>query len=184
MPKLYVANCTQQIQQFAYHLPEGTRAITQEIPIGGQILIGGRALPQTAVDAVLEAHQKYGLVSVAEAHRVYPFHGLTYSIDKPVGLNDLYQLVERRKGVLVDRGRETRQTAAVATHEFIENQMFREQVPGRLDNLETSVEEVARDQRDETPEVSEGTRVRRDPNQSDGRPRPPARRRNSQRTAD
>lgn len=162
MTKLYIANATQQIHQFNYWLPGMPRHFTQEIQIGSQIQVAGRDLTQEAVDQVLAAHRKYGLISVSEAlSGKSRFYGLCYAIDKPVRLDVLHELVNRYRGILVDQGRRLREEAAVATDAYINDQMLQNQVPGRLDRLEMSVEEVSRDQRDESPEVSEGVRVTR-----------------------
>jgi hypothetical protein len=160
MPKLYIANATQQLQQFSYWVPEGKRAVLQEIPVGGQLLIGGRDLPKPAIDAILEHHRTYGLVTVSEALKSGgSFDGMAYSIDRPVSYDRLLDLVEKYRSVLNQRGRKLRQDAAIATNEFINQQMQQQQIPGRLDALEMSVEEVSRDQRDDSPEISDGVRV-------------------------
>lgn len=164
MPKLYVANATQQVHQFTFTLPEVTRSMIQEIPIGGQVLVAGRELPSTSIDAIIEQKSRYGLVSLADALRTSraPFHGFAYQLDKPIPASKIFELSDRYNSVLNTRGRELRAEAAVATEQFIQDHMFRQQVPGRLANLEQTVEEVNRDQRDETPEISDGVRVVRD----------------------
>lgn len=159
MPRLHIANCNQQVHQFTYWLPEAPRSFVQEIPIGGQIVVGGRDLPRQAIDAILQEHEKYGLVSVADAYKRKAFDGLVYSVDRPVPLSDILSLHDRRKGVLYDRGKQMRQDAAIATNEAIQDAMVRDQVPSRLNQLEMSVEEVERDQNDTSAEISEGVRV-------------------------
>ena len=162
MPKLYVANVKQQIEQFTYWVPGSPRYFTQEIPIGGQILVAGKDLPQGVVDGIVAQHRVYGILPASEAltGRVQ-YSGVCYSIDRPVRYDHLLQLVNGYRTILVDRGRKLREEAAIATDDYINQQLFSQQVPGRLENLEMSVEEVSRDQRDETPEVSEGVRVSR-----------------------
>lgn len=159
MPKLYVANPTQQIHQFSYSIPEATRHLIQEIPIGGQILVAGRDMPVPVIDSILDQHKRFGLVTHNEASRAQTFSGLVYSVDKPVPLQVLYDLVNKHRGLMIDRGRNAQRAAAIATSEFIEQAMQNAQLPGRMNELEVSVEEVSRDPRDPSPEVSEGTRV-------------------------
>ena len=83
MPKLYIANCSPQVVQFSYRLPETTRNYMQSVPIASQICISGRDIPPQVVDDIIERNQKYGIVSVAEALRGAHFYGLAYSVDKP-----------------------------------------------------------------------------------------------------
>lgn len=169
MTKLYIANATQQIRQFTYWVPEGSRSMIREIPIGGQTMIGD--YPSPAVESILSQHQKYGLVSVPEALKSAVFDGLAYQLDKPVSYERIVDLVDKYKSILNQRGRKLRTEAALANNEFIEQQLFNDQSPARLRSYEMSVEEIKRDQRDETPEISEGVRVERAPTQTVERPR-------------
>jgi hypothetical protein len=181
MPKLYISNATQQTQQFTFWMPEASRAMMQEIPIGGQIMLLSRDLSSSAIDSILEQHAKYGLVELQRAlsSRLAVFHGLAYQLDKPVPFDKLLLLVDKYNSVLNQRGKQLRTEAAIATNEFIEDQMFQRQLPGRLDALEMSVEEVSRDGRDDSPEVSEGVRVIRNP--GNGGRNPPRPRGNNRR---
>jgi|SRR5688572_19114348 len=159
MPKLYVANASQQVQQFHFWLPEATRPFVQEIPIGSQVLIAGRELPSSVMDGIIKQHEVYGLGTVNQAFRQQKFSGVVYSVDRPVRLDVLQELVNHHRGVLTESGKKLRQEAAIATDDYIQNQIFDAQMPGRLQELEMVVEEVERDSRDESPEVAEGTRV-------------------------
>ncbi len=161
MSKLYIGNATQQVQQFTFWMPEASRSMMQEIPIGGQAMILGREISIAACDAIIEQHRKYGLVSIDEAtsSKRTTFHGVAYSIDKPIPYAKLLQMVDKYNSVLNARGKQLQTEAAIATNEFIEEQMFRRQLPGRLDAVEQTVEEVNRDNRDESPEISSGVRV-------------------------
>jgi hypothetical protein len=179
MPKLYVANATQQIQQFTYWLTGMPRHFMQEIPQGSQIQVGQRDLPREEIDYVLGQHRRYGLRSATEAQRDLSFSGLCYSVDKPVALPLLYELVEHRTRILTEQGKRSREAAAIATDEQIAETFMQNQVPLRLQNLEMSVEEMTRDQRDQSPEISEGVRVSHRPQE----PAPDARRRGQTRAA-
>ncbi|HEV2303155.1 MAG TPA: hypothetical protein VGR91_16430 [Stellaceae bacterium] len=166
MPKFFVANATNQTQEFCYWLPEAPRYFRQTIPIGGQLQIAGerKELSQPAIDGILLQHNKYGLVSVEEARRTGKFSGLVYSIDRPVSFAHLSELVDRRRGILAEQGRQTRADAAIATNEYINDAMAQQQRPDRLRGLEMEILEQSRDMRtDDSPEVAEGVRVVRDP---------------------
>lgn len=179
MSKLYVANATQQVQQFTYWLPEMPRHFMQEIPMGSQIVVGQRDLTKDEIDYVLKQHKQYGLRSVAEAQRDPNFSGVCYSVDRHVSLPLLYELMAHRTSVLSEIGRKSREAAAIATDDQINDAMMQSRMPLRLQELEMSVEEMTRDQRDQSPEVSEGVRVSRKPQD----PAPDARRRGQNRAA-
>ncbi len=161
MPALYIANATKQEHTFAYRLPERVgEPILQPIRAGGQVRISGD-LNQIQIDAIIEHHRIYGMISVEEAARVKEFAGLCYSIDKPISFEKLTQMVEHNDDVLTERGKKMRAEAAVATNEQLEQQIIENRMPDRLQSLEMSVEEVDRDQRDPTPGLAEGVRVTR-----------------------
>jgi hypothetical protein len=171
LPKLYVANATQQVNQFTYWLPETPRWIMQEIAIGGQILVNNRDLPSETITYILDQHRKYGICTPAEAARNPRFSGIVYSIDRPVSYSLLLDLVNKRNLVLVEQGQVARQEAAIATDAAIQDVMQTHQMPGRLQNLDMSVEEVSRDPRDDSPEISEGVRVSHRPADQESTPR-------------
>lgn len=168
MPRLYIANGSHQVQNFTYTLPEGSRSIMQEIPIGGQILVAGRELPSPTIDAIIEHHARYGLVSLGEAlgRGVRNFYGLAYQLDRQIPLDRIYELNERFKGRLRAQGQQLRQEAAIASNQFLEEQIFQAsaeqgRMPPRVDALEMHVEEISRSQHDDSPELNEKVRVER-----------------------
>jgi hypothetical protein len=125
--RLYIANCTQQIQQFHYRVPETGGAMAggariQLIDIGSQVLLTGD-LNQFQIDSVVAQHRKYGLVKVDEIDRTKGFSGMCYSIDKPVPVSKIIYVMEQNKSVLDQRGRRTRLEAAVAVNQQIETNM-------------------------------------------------------------
>lgn len=165
MPKLYIANASQQVHQFNYWLPETPRHLTIEVPIGGQIVVGNKDLPREVVDGIIAQHRQYGLCTPQEGIRDPRFSGLCYSIDKPVSYTQLYELANKRRMILMEQGKKAREEAAIATDVAINDTMQQNQMPGRLNELEMSVEEVSRGQGIEGPEISEGVRVTHKPNE-------------------
>lgn len=133
--KLYISNCTQQVQDFVYRLPETSGTRTQRIDIGGQIIVSGDLNP-TQIDSILDQHAKYGLVSVDEVDRTRPFIGLCFSVDKPVIMDKVRRAMEHNTTVLNDRGRQLREEAAI----FVNNQI-NDGTNGALSSLEMSVTE-------------------------------------------
>lgn len=136
--KMYVANCTQQVQDFAYRIPGTNGTRRQEIKIGGQILIAGHeTLGRPEIDAIVAQHARYGMIAVEDIDRTKPFAGLCYSVDKPVPVEKLRRVLVHNTEVLVERGRTIRQETAVAM-----NSALAESAAGAPSELEVQVEEV------------------------------------------
>lgn len=174
MTKVYVANASQQIQDFQVRLPEKTEPHRQLIHIGGQIVLAGDLNPME-VDAVKDQHERYGMIHVDQVGRVSWFAPLIYSLDRPVREDRIAEQLEANRQVLVERGRKIRQDAAIAVNGRIEAQLSEDRSDSRLNQLEMSVVEEDRDPRDESPEVAEGVRVTRGEARADATP-PPRRR--------
>lgn len=137
--KLFIANCTKQVQTFIYRKLETASPIPQQIEIGGQVVISGDLSPKD-VDYIINQHRKYGLVSVSEIDRTKPFIGLCYSIDKPVAVDKLKIALLHNDDVLVKRGEELRKEAAVATSATLEQNV--KPLKSELTELEIEITEV------------------------------------------
>jgi hypothetical protein len=158
--RLYVANCTQQIQQFMYRVPETDGAMAggmrvQPIEIGQQIAVTGD-LNKIQVDSIINQHKKYGLIPVEEVDRNRAFAGLCYSIDKPVPVNKLLYVMQVNRTVLDLRGKKTRLEAAIAVNQQVENTM-----DDQLKKLEFEVKEEKSGTGPEHEPVNEALRVTR-----------------------
>lgn len=154
--KMYIFNCTQQVHNFSYRLPEGGRSPRmQQIQIGGYIQISGE-LSQPDIDAVADHHRKYGLVPMDEVDRTKAFVGLFFSVDKKPKWDKIRGTIAHNMEVLEERGRNLRMEAAVA----VTNHLEANSPPGSVGALEMSVTEETRDGRlvDE-PFINEGVRV-------------------------
>lgn len=169
MSKLFILNCTRQVQEFWYRLPENSKLLHQMIPIGGQIQIAGD-LSTTDIDSIIEQHAKYGMVAYSEIDRTRPFIGYCYQIDKK--FNNISDALQRGFGhndqVLEERGRVLREEAAVAINQSIEDQ----RAAARLTELEVTIEDE-----DDDSSFHKGVRVTRGA-EGEQRPRnrPPRRR--------
>jgi len=140
--KMYVANCTHQVQDFMYRTVENQKLMKQIIELGGQIQIPCE-LSTPDIDYIVEQHAKYGFVRIDEIDRTKPFFGLCYSIGTKVDMDKVRRAVVHNQEVLVERGKELRKEAAVAVNNAVEEQV------GGLKALEMSVvEEANKDGRD------------------------------------
>jgi hypothetical protein len=158
--RLYIANCTQQVQTFMYRTPEESGAMSggmrvQHIEIGAQIPITGD-LNKIQIDSIVAQHSKYGLISVDEVDRNKAFAGLCYSIDKPVPISKLLYVMQNNKKLMDERGRKTRLEAAIAVNQQVENNMA-----DQLKKLEIEVKEEKSGSGPEHEPVNEALRVTR-----------------------
>ena len=150
--KMYVANCTQQVQNFIYRLPETAGTRQQEIGIGSQIQISGD-LNQKQIDAIVAQHSIYGMIRADEVDRTRAFVGICYAVDRKVDVDSIRRAAIHNQDVLQERGKQLRAEAAIAAHNKIN-----EEDPGNpLKQLDVQITEEAKDGKE--PEVNEGVTV-------------------------
>ena len=144
---LYIANGTSQKWNFHYRVLERKSFMTQEIPIGEQIVIPNLSPPD--VDYLIQQGAKYGMVDVAEMDRVgKAFKGLCYSIGKPVKSDKIERLFRHNTNVLVEQGREFRKNAAIVEN----NRLLRTNQEMDLPNIRRTEMTI----QEETGEMAEG----------------------------
>ncbi len=159
--QLYIANATRMIQVFSFRLKGRPSATSQPIPIGGQTIASG-VNSQDEIDQVLKQHEQYGLVSVDDIERSKTeFHGLCYSVDRPINVSKMEAAMRRNMEVLTRRGEEMRKQAAMSVNNSIESSIEQSGTEANLKKLEFSV--VEQEPRGGKPEplMSEGIRVSR-----------------------
>lgn len=171
MTKMYVANGSKKIHIFAFRLPTGVKmpngreelgnVVTYSIPMGGQVCVGDD-LTTPEVDAILKQHKPYGLVDSADIDRLQAYHGLCYSLDKPVQSNRITYLLHNNDSQLRILGRQIRQETAIANNAILENEVIESGLPERVSSYESSVTVENHDDRDEEAPIAEGVRVERD----------------------
>lgn len=163
--KMYVGNCTQQVQSFQYRVPEQSGVRMQQIEIGSQTQLSGD-LNQKQIDSIVEQHARYGMVREDEIDRTKKFSGLVYQIDRPITKVKLGYLIDVNQKALTKIGEENRKNAAVAISSDLEKA-----APGA-----TSVElEVVEDEKqggditlNETVHVEDHERTGRNPDEQRG----------------
>jgi hypothetical protein len=143
MAKLYIANCTKQVQEFHYWAPEVPRPMRQMIPIGEQILVYKDA-PLEDLEKIVEQHRSYGLVEASEAAKQKGFVGLVYSFDKPIKGEGIIETIEHNDVVLDEQSQEYRTEAAVALNNSVANALAESGVPGSLTKLEIGIKEESK----------------------------------------
>jgi hypothetical protein len=120
--KLYIANATKQRHEFWYMIPGTSGPRMQPIPPGAQISVSGNLLPEE-VDAVVNHHERYGLIRSDGVDKARAFAGLCYAIDKPVPAKTIEKLFVRNQEVLERRAEEKLVAAALANNTVLENKV-------------------------------------------------------------
>lgn len=171
--QFFVANCTKQILQFTYRLPERKAPITRMVGWGRQERLaagsGGYELSEPDIDAILEQWGKYGLLPVGELEsNRHNFQGYLYSIGKPMKAETIKLAGVYREEVLRNKGVEIRKEAAMEMVNTIERETNRP-----ADNYEITVveEEPSGGYAENQTHVAEGYRASRD--QRPNMPEPP-----------
>lgn len=112
MAKLYIANGTNQIQDFHFRLAGKKQVQQQKIQIGGQELISGDFTPSQIAE-IVNHHGTYGMIPAAEIGRNGVRAPYAFSIDKPFNAAQILQLVKSNHGELVEMGKKIRENAAI-----------------------------------------------------------------------
>ena len=146
MTTLYIANTTQQVQDFQARVPEIPQVVRLIIPIGGQAKFPMDLNP-LQVEAIVSHHSVYGLVNVSEIDRTKEFVGLCYRLDKPVDIERIKYAILHNFEVLEKRGAQIRKESAVSVALSAEEQA-KQIGASNLNAMEFSVEEVETQGRD------------------------------------
>lgn len=175
---MYIANVTQQDMDFQYRIPSNPRStpLQQKIPAMGQIKIAdppGGELTKPDIDAIVDAHQPYGMRRVNELKHGIGFHGLVYDIDRPLNVESIRRGHVVFKELLEDKGKALREEAAIAINNRIEDQATPR--GATLEGLEVSIEEQ-KGMNGEDPKMASSIRVDRSaPGPEGARQRAPTR---------
>ncbi len=106
-------NCKKQDELFSYREPETGMLRNRPIPKGGQIVINGK-FTESDLMQIVDQHRAYGMVDVKDIDRTAPFINLCYQLNKPMTEQQIKYGFEHNTDVLVERGQEQRNIAAVA----------------------------------------------------------------------
>lgn len=144
MTQMHIANVTAQNHTFVYRVAEGSKAVEQTIPAGGQIRISANRgdLSMSDVHAIVDQHEKYGLISFDAIGKTRDYVQLVYSLDKPVNITKMFEQIHANRDILVERGKINRQAAAVAVSKAVEEHIENTGLPEQLKAVEISVEEI------------------------------------------
>jgi hypothetical protein len=166
---LYIANCTKQGNQFEYRLGGAKTPRRHYIESLTQVNVGGRnGLTGMEIEQIVKQHRKFGLVSVNEIDHTKPFFGLVYSTDKPVTVGQLQLAIVHNDEVLMDRGREIRKAAALATDMGLKGNETLKKMGANVEEVEmTVIEQETKSNPD--PEFAESVIVSEDADGEGGR---------------
>lgn len=122
MPKLFIANCTKQVLDFHYRIPEFPQVYQVIIKPGSQQRIHKDDLSVDTIDYIINQHVMYGLVPSNEIDRTKPFIGLCYSVDKEIRAESIMKALKHNAHVLEVNGYEQRVESAAAISSALDTQ--------------------------------------------------------------
>jgi hypothetical protein len=179
--KLFIANCSHQIQLFSCRVPEERKPRSQPIFLGRQIQLSGE-LTMDQIEAVIGQHTKYGGIVVTVAHTYRGYAPIVFSIGKPVPAKTMNARIEMNRNVLQQRGQQFRTEAAIAASTYIKNQILRQEDDDPANWPKAIEMEMVEEPAKTNPhpvEFSEKIAVPRQPGTSADEPAKPRRRRSS-----
>jgi hypothetical protein len=136
--RIYVANPTNQIHDFAYrfnHSNGKTQLMSVKIPSGTQVCLPGPGFSKDQVEEITTHHLRSGAVMIDDVADSKAYSSLVFSVDKSVPGSTIMLAAETNHGELTDRGQRTRQEAAVAVNDTLENKV------GNVDRTHVDIHE-------------------------------------------
>jgi len=158
MAKLYIANCTKQVQDFLFKIPEQTviNPYKVSIPIGGQALIY-KDTTHDILDFIVEQHLKYGLLPVSEIDRSKDFIGMCFQFDKPIDVDKIKIAMSHNDNQAELRSYEQRKIAAMALSNRIDETLVGSE--DKLNSIEMEITEQRKGPADNEPKMVEAIQV-------------------------
>lgn len=160
MTKLYIANCTKQVIDFLYRVPESARVHQQTIGIGQQVMVYKESARADEIDYIIGQHARFGLVRESEIDRTKVFIGMCYSVGQPVNMERVQSALEHNDEVLTEVGAQTRLESAVALNDSLERSTGKD---GGLRHVDVEITEVPKPNDDnDKPRLKETVHVSKD----------------------
>lgn len=122
--------------------------------------IPGDWSPEEA-DSIIRQHVPYGIIRDSEIDRGKAFHGIVYSLDKPIVQARLLYLMDHNLGQLVMLGQEIRRTNAVAQSELVQKSLIENGRTELVEAFDTTIQQEHDDPRNNVAQLSVGTLVKR-----------------------
>lgn len=155
MTTLFIGNTTKQHNDFVFKMPETGKTISRKIVAGTQEVIL-RDATDGQVNAVIDQHKKYGLISETEAKKAKNFIGLLYSTDKPIKLGSLQLAFHHNQEILEAQAEKNLEHIGQAAKNTLD-QVSRDGEGSGLPRLELEVVEEAKDGK--TAKVAKGVEM-------------------------
>lgn len=158
MTKLYIANCSKQVQEFLYKLPEIDRVKSFRVTIqpGAQALIYKDAEHQLLM-RVVDQHAMYGLKAVSEIDRTKEYTGLCYQFDKPIDVEKIMYAMAQNDDAVELLSHEVRKQSAAGLSHSIDNMMLGSEQ--KLTSVEVEVLEQPKNASDTSEKMVETIQV-------------------------
>jgi hypothetical protein len=133
MSRMYVANCTNQVQTIFYRLDFTDRGTEnrnarfqaprqQSVQPGRQIQLGSDFHVRQIEDIVSQL-TPFGLIGTVDVPRQTGYAPLVFGLDRPISEDVLNNVKATNEGFLVEQGKLRRQRAAVVVNDAVQNRI-------------------------------------------------------------
>jgi hypothetical protein len=166
MTALFVGNATRQTYAFAFRAPVAVPGVsglplrTHMIEPGTFTRIPGEWSPEEA-DSIVQQHVPYGIIRDGDIDRSREYHGIVYSIDKPITRSRLLYLMDHNLGHLVMRGQDIRRANAIAQSDLVQKALVENGRNERVEAFDSTIQQEESDPRNNVAQLSVGTLVKR-----------------------
>lgn len=165
MTQIFIGNATRQNYEFSFRAPmrnpsgDGLPLRMHVIAPGAFKAIPGDWSPEEA-DSIILQHVPYGIIRDTDIDRGKEFHGIVYSLDKPITRTRLVYLMEHNLDELVTRGQEIRRANAVAQSDLVQKALEQNDRAERVTLFDATIQQEQEDPRNNVAQLSVGTLVR------------------------
>ena len=121
MTQLFVANLKRQVEHFTFRLPGAEKVQQYPIQPASQLKIP-LALTDEQIDSIVQQKAMYGMVPAKAVIKSPFFHGICFSLDKPVTNVEIDRGFEHNDEALMKEAEDQRVTATAATAAQMEEQ--------------------------------------------------------------
>lgn len=135
--ELFAANCTPQIFEFNYRVPESNRTMKQSIPSGGNSRIGDGTYNSLQIRAIIKQGFHYGMVDYDELERHKGPVTIIFRRNEPVPAGTIQEVLDRNRNELTETGRKRREELALAAARIMDPNNS-----GIADRVSLGIEEV------------------------------------------
>lgn len=162
MTDLYIANCTKQVHDFLYRIPENNKIFSRTIEPGSQIKITAAL---NVVESIIRQHERYAIIRASEVKNGAQFSGQIYQLDMPIDIEAIRRGIGARDTALGMQSQAAREVSAVALDDTLTR--IGQQGGAKVTGVEVEIVEQPKGPADTSEKLHQRIEVQRE-----GRPQP------------